>query len=105
MLDIFDIRRFLQLPLMYRLHSRAAASNSKKQKFVDRFLGLRDGDRVLDIGCGPAPLLKCMQSVGYVGFDLSREYIEEDRAIYGARGEFHHRAITTDVAKDFGPFD
>jgi SAM-dependent methyltransferase len=100
-----DPRVLLGNPLAYRAHSRLAASRARKQSFVERFLHPSAGDRVLDIGCGTAALLSHMPEVTYIGFDLSREYIENARETHGKRGEFHHRALTAKAAKEFEPFD
>lgn len=103
--DRLDPRALLRHPLAYAAHSRLAASQVRKRDFVDRFLKPEPGDRVLDIGCGTAALLPLMPDVVYVGFDLSRDYIERARKTHGARGEFHHRALTADAAAEFEPFD
>lgn len=100
-----DPRTLLSHPLVYAVHSRLAASRARRQDFVDRFLKPMRGERVLDIGCGTAALLPMMPDVVYIGFDLSREYIESARKTHGARGEFHHRALTAEAANEFEPFD
>lgn len=100
-----DPRGLLGKPIAYRAHSRLAASQTRKQNFVERFLHPCSGDRVLDIGCGTAALLPHMPEVTYIGFDLSREYIEDAQKTHGTRGEFHHRALTAEATREFAPFD
>jgi len=100
-----DPRALLAHPMAYVAHSRLAASQARKRDFVNRFVKTKPGERVLDIGCGTAALLPLMPDVTYVGFDLSREYVENARKTHGARGEFHHRALTAEAAKEFEPFD
>ncbi|MCB1599725.1 MAG: methyltransferase domain-containing protein [Xanthomonadales bacterium] len=100
-----DPRRLLSSPLVYWAHSKLAATERRQREFVEQFLEPQPGERVLDIGCGPARLLHHMHDVEYVGFDLSREYINAARSTHGHRGEFHHRALTADAASDFEPFD
>lgn len=100
-----DLRALLGHPVFYGMHSRIAAPDSKKRNFAERFLHPRAGDRVLDIGCGTAALLPHMPGITYVGFDLSREYIEDARRTHGPRGEFYHRALTAEAAREFEPFD
>lgn len=100
-----DPRAILGRPTAYGLHSRVAAPEARKRSFVERFLHPASGERVLDIGCGTAPLLAYMPEVDYVGFDLSASYIEQARLSFGARGTFHHRALTADVVAEQQPFN
>jgi cyclopropane fatty-acyl-phospholipid synthase-like methyltransferase len=100
-----DPRSLLRWPGAYNLHSRIAASDRRKRSFVDAILQVPSGARVLDIGCGTAPLLRYMPSVDYVGFDLSAAYIERARRDYGEGPQFHHQALTIDVAAEQAPFD
>jgi SAM-dependent methyltransferase len=53
-------------------------------------LGLKPGDSVLDVGCGPAYYLpRIPEGVRYVGFDTDERYIGYARAKFGHRAEFH----------------
>lgn len=58
-------------------------------------LGVRSGDRVLDIGCGPADILDYLpESIGYTGFDISERYIAAAKRRYGERGKFAVRPVS-----------
>src|SRR5262249_33209123 len=46
------------------------------------------GEKVLDIGCGPADILDYLPQVDYTGVDLSAEYIESARQRFANRGRF-----------------
>lgn len=100
-----DPRRLLGLPKLYNLHSWFAADDARKQKFVGRFLHPQSGERILDIGCGTAPLLQFMPDVEYVGFDLSADYIEQAKQMHGEKGQFFHHELTLEVAQGHKPFD
>jgi SAM-dependent methyltransferase len=64
------------------------------------------GQRVLDIGCGPAEILAYLpNNIDYHGFDAEQNYIEAARARYGDRGSFAVRAVTPDAVNDIGTFD
>jgi len=48
----------------------------------------RTGDRVLDLGCGPADVLEYLPDVDYYGFDISPAYIARARERFADRGQF-----------------
>lgn len=55
---------------------------------ADRFLAPASGQRVLDIGCGPADILSYLPAVDYLGFDPNPNYIHTARQRYGTQGRF-----------------
>jgi 2-polyprenyl-3-methyl-5-hydroxy-6-metoxy-1,4-benzoquinol methylase len=103
----FDPRRLLGRPLFYRLSQRVAGGRGAyHRRLVHEFLKIQPGDRVLDIGCGPADVLDEMpEDVDYHGFDLSEEYVAAARARHPARGQFAVRPVSPEAAHDLGPFD
>ena len=46
------------------------------------------GDKILDIGCGPADVLNYLPSVNYTGLDISPEYICSAKKRFGSKGRF-----------------
>lgn len=100
----FDPRRFLSYPKLYRAFQRLV--RSKRPRLVEEILKIRPGQRVLDIGCGPADILgRLPADIDYCGFDTEPRYIEEARRRHGDRGTFFVRAVTPDAIDDLGTFD
>lgn len=68
-------------------------------------LGIRSGDRLLDIGCGPADILAYLpETVDYTGFDISERYIAAAQRRYGERGKFSVRPVSR-IAEENGTYD
>ncbi len=105
LLSSLDPRRLLAVPLVYSLHSRIFGPADKKKRFVEDILKVRDGDRVLDIGCGPADFLPWFPQGEYVGFDADASYIAQARTRFGTRGEFHTAYVSRAVVDGLAPFD
>jgi SAM-dependent methyltransferase len=66
---------------------------------------LKPGDRVLDVGCGPAYYFDRLPEVEYVGFDTSQVYIDHARKHYGDRGDFRCEILTKEHLAELGQFD
>jgi SAM-dependent methyltransferase len=81
------IRAILSNATVYSLFRKLIIDDAA---YVRRHVPARAGDRVLDIGCGPADVLASLpDGVHYEGFDASPEYIERARRRFGDRGTFH----------------
>lgn len=101
----WDPRSLLAQPHLYRLFSNIVNPPERKRRFVDQELRIQEGDRILDIGCGPAVLLDYFPPVHYIGFDAEARYIEQAKAQYGERGKFHRALVTEANLPDPGSYD
>ena len=84
----------MELATVYRWTQRILGGEAVHRYFVDRHVRARPGDRLLDIGCGPAQILERLPSVGYVGVDLNPRYIATAQARYGERGVFVCQSVS-----------
>lgn len=84
-LGALDPRRLLASPWAYRATQALVRGDASYRKLVERHLPVRPGERVLDVGCGPAELLAHLPEVDYVGFDASPRYVAWARRRYGDR--------------------
>jgi SAM-dependent methyltransferase len=80
------LRSILALPWVYRLFGHVLGSEANRQWFIDDVLCLRDSQKLVDVGCGPADILDRLPGVEYVGLDISDIYIQAARAKFKARG-------------------
>jgi SAM-dependent methyltransferase len=68
-------------------------------------LGLREGERVLDLGCGPAYYVGRLPPVDYVGFDTDADSIAWARRRFGDRGRFFCEELAERHLREIGRFD
>ena len=81
--------RVLGVPSLYRLLGTMFGRTRQWQIFARDYLGAQSGDRILDVGCGPADVLTELPTdIDYTGFDQSEDYIDSARRRYGVRGQF-----------------
>lgn len=99
------IRSVLSMPVAFRTYQRVVGARAFKRSVISTYLRARPGDRVLDLGCGPADVLDDMPDVDYVGLDISERYIEHARARLGARGSFIVAGILDVDGGELGQFD
>ncbi|MGI8574512.1 MAG: class I SAM-dependent methyltransferase [Egibacteraceae bacterium] len=95
----------LRQPVVYELFQRAVGSLAVRREIIERHLRPTPGDRLLDIGCGPADILASLAQVEYVGFDPSPDYIASARQRYGDRGRFLVATVEDAAGTDLGLFD
>lgn len=76
------------------------------QTFARETLQAKSGDIVLDIGCGPADILRYLpQDVGYWGFDISPKYIRKAQRKHGNKGHFVCKLLEADDLANLPQFD
>jgi SAM-dependent methyltransferase len=87
------LRSLLSSPEIYVRFQRAVWGKAMRE-LVTNYVRPQAGQRLLDMGCGPADIVRLLPVVDYVGFDHSARYIEAARRRFGGRANF----ILADVA-------
>ena len=80
------LRSVLAFPWVYRLFGMLVGSEANEEWFIKTVLGLRNGQKLVDVGCGPAQILDRLPGVEYVGLDISDAYIQAARIKFKGRG-------------------
>ncbi len=95
----------LGIPSAYRLFSFLVGGDRNRDIFAREHIRAQRGQRVLDVGCGPATILAHQPEVDYVGFDANPDYIASAAARFGARGRFHCQRISAESLSAHAGFD
>jgi SAM-dependent methyltransferase len=98
------VRAILSNPLVYEAWGRFVGAEGWRRKLIADHVRPQRGERVLDLGCGPAELLPHLGEVGYTGVDISEPYILRARETMGDRGEFRVGSATA-IDADLEGFD
>jgi SAM-dependent methyltransferase len=85
---IAQLTRGLGSPAGYRVFRRFVGGESVWRLYLAEYVRPAPGEKVLDIGCGPADVLEYLPKVDYLGLDISPEYITSARKRFGTRGRF-----------------
>ena len=80
------LRSVLAFPRVYRLFDMLVGNKAYEEWFIKNVLSLRNGQKLVDVGCGTAQILDRLPEVEYVGLDISDAYIEAARIKFKARG-------------------
>jgi SAM-dependent methyltransferase len=89
---------------LYILSQRLVGADLAREQCV-RALAPRAGQRILDIGCGPAYYLNALPPCEYYGFDTDRAQIASAREHFGDRGTFFDEPFTERHCEKLGQFD
>lgn len=98
------VRNALASPAVYVVFQRAVWGRAMRALVTDH-IRAEPGQRLLDMGCGPADILRLMPTVDYVGFDHDEPYITAARRRFGDRGEFRLAAVDSVPPFEPGAYD
>ena len=100
------IHAVLSLPMVYTLFGTTVGALAARKKIIRQYVQPNEGDRILDIGCGPGDIVGFLSPrVKYVGFDASPGYIQTAKRRFGHRAQFHCDRVGVTVPVERGSFD
>lgn len=77
------LTQILKLAKVYQLYQWLVGAHKYTRLFARQYIRYQDRQKILDIGCGPADILKYLPpNVAYTGIDLSEDYIRDARKQY-----------------------
>lgn len=78
----------LSLPAAYLLFQRMVGAESSRTTYLNEYAKPVAGEKILDLGCGPADILNYLPATRYTGLDISPKYISSAQKHFGSRGRF-----------------
>lgn len=96
------VRSILEHPKVYNLWQNLIGGNQHRAKHFKKFFQTQKGQKVLDIGCGTAILLKHLEDgIDYYGCDMQESYIEYAQDLYKDKGRFFCEKVGDVVREDW----
>jgi SAM-dependent methyltransferase len=80
--------RWLKVPCLYNVFQAVVGGTALRRRIIQSHIRAKPGDKVIDIGCGPARVLQSLPAVKYFGLDINPDYIAFARRTYGDKGTF-----------------
>jgi len=80
--------RWLKIPTLYNVFQEAVGGNALRRRVIQNHVRAKAGDKVIDIGCGPAQALESLPDVEYIGLDVNPDYIAFAKRTYGSKPRF-----------------
>lgn len=102
---ITNLYRLVTVPFIYEAIQSLLGRERTRKYLLSGPLRTRPGDRVLDVGCGPATLRPFLGDVQYLGMDMNPAHIETAIEKYGDTGQFVCGNAVTEAKKAPGPYD
>lgn len=97
-----NFKDILAIPQLYTLWQRFVGDYKLRRIYCRDFIKAKEKDRILDIGCGPASMVKYMpENIDYVGFDDSEAYIEKAKKLFPDTNNYAFFCERVNFAKDF----
>jgi SAM-dependent methyltransferase len=89
----------------YILGQRSVGADQARRACIDA-LDIQPGDRILDVGCGPAYYVEWLPDCDYVGFDTNAAQLSAARERFaGRRARFVDGTYTEQDMREQAPFD
>ena len=79
---------WLKIPFLYNAFQAAVGATALRRRVIQKHVRTKPGDKVIDIGCGSAQVLRYLPEVDYIGIDINPDYIAFARRTYGNKGTF-----------------
>jgi ubiquinone/menaquinone biosynthesis C-methylase UbiE len=80
--------KILSIPKVYNF-IQWMFHHPRTKNYFDKLIGVTEGKKILDVGCGPGDIVLKFPNSEYVGIDISQEYIDNAKNRFGMLGRFY----------------
>ena len=106
MVRLGTLRDVLSNPAMYRCFQQMIGREKRFiPNIVKEYIRPKGNYKILDIGCGPAYILKYLPDADYVGFDNCQEHIFYAKKRFGNGGAFFVGEVSRNAISEVLSFD
>lgn len=100
------IYSILTFPFVFNTYQYLIGANEFMKKYVNDYICPFPGAKILDVGCGTAPVLKYLpENIEYIGYDSNPLYIKNAEIKYKNRGVFYCQSTSEYSNIDLESFD
>ena len=100
------MKQLLKHPAIYQAYQEIGGFFGARVRAIADYLDIRPGARIIDIGCGPGHIVRCLpRGIDYVGLDVDQPSIDFANRRFGDRGRFQMRFFDKAAAAELGPVD
>ncbi len=96
------IYKILSIPKVYSF-IQWLFYHARTHSYFHELIGVTEGKKILDVGCGPGDWVLKFPNSEYVGIDISQEYIDNANNRFGKLGRFYCVSVDeiekTDITK------
>ncbi len=100
------LKSLLEIPVFYELFHTMVGARVWLKNFVNEEIKPVNGQKLLDVGCGPAEIVKLLpEGLDYIGVDHSEAYIKSATKKFGNRAKFICDDLTKLPEHEIGEID
>lgn len=82
------LKKLLSLSWVYVAFQSLVGAHRARTWIANNLWRVNAGDKVVDVGCGPGSALDYLpKDIKYVGFDISKDYVEAAKKQYSSRND------------------
>ncbi len=89
----------------YSSLQRLMGADGVRRRLLDEYVRPVEGERMLDLGCGPGDVVGLLPGVQYTGIDINPRYIDAARRRFGAKARFLCGDVRELPVDSFGRFE
>ena len=92
---------------VYKAFQSLIRNGNFRERYIRDYIKPQNGDKILDVGCGPAAILALLPDCDYTGVDFEEHYIQQATEVYAGRQNcrFLKKDVRDLTADETGKYD